>query len=474
MSRSIRPQWARPFARPWGYYGAGTPRDGSAAPSVYFPGTLPGYASGIDADYAYTDSGNTTLASVAGDRIYSFLDMSGNGRHCQQSVQATRPKWSRIAGHGAASFDFTQFATTSSFLGSAFDTACTVYMVCEPALVSDNLQLMLCFGSGGTTLFFGRGNSGGTRDVGDHFTGNLSTSGNRLTTWTGGNRFVMTLRYNGTTRRRGIYTPDGGVFETDEATTGNLGATGGICLGNQSSGGGFGYCGMITDCHSYSNAHVEASYDAMVADLLARKCSDPSAGTLSSGAGQKLVAFSGNSLVAGDQGGGTTIPGLLQTNLGGSWTVSNLGLSGYSTGRLNELDQERVDLLFSSSAAKAVCCVWEVTNDLYYTSGLESAKKRIRDYCLRRKAQGWYVIVGNVLPRQDVNTPGGFEAARGSFNTWLAANYTSFAHALVDCAGVSGFTDPAGGGNFAADKVHLTAAGYTAQEPGWRTAILAA
>lgn len=167
--------------------------------------------------------------------------------------------------------------------------------------------------------------------------------------------------------------------------------------------------------------------------------------------------------------------------------MSNLGLPGL----LNDTAQTgaRIDNLMVSDHTDAdplvdiyklnIFSIFAGTNDFGQLgdSPTEVGRKLV-DYVHARKLYGWdRVIVATMLPRDhaaDVDYPH-FEADRLAFNTWLRANWSSFADGLVDVG-----ADPIMGDvanildtTYYLDGVHPTALGHTILAPYFETAIRA-
>ena len=87
------------------------------------------------------------------------------------------------------------------------------------------------------------------------------------------------------------------------------------------------------------------------------------------------------------------------------------------------------------------------------------------------KAAGWKIVIGTCLPR--TTGKAGFEADRIAINTWLRANYTTFADGLADVGGDATIGAPGANLNttYYSDGVHLTAAGYQIAAPIFQTPI---
>lgn len=108
------------------------------------------------------------------------------------------------------------------------------------------------------------------------------------------------------------------------------------------------------------------------------------------------------------------------------------------------------------------------TNDLAANNSEATLETNFANFCEARKSYDshWLVVVCTILPRSSAFSGGqnssGFESSRGTFNSWLRANYTKFADALIDFAGDSTIGDQADASNttYYSDGVHLTNAGH--------------
>ena len=74
------------------------------------------------------------------------------------------------------------------------------------------------------------------------------------------------------------------------------------------------------------------------------------------------------------------------------------------------------------------------------------------------RQSGYAVCILTLLTRTDVS--GASETRRTTFNTWLKANYASFADAVADVAGDTNLQTNTNATYFASDHIHLTNAGY--------------
>lgn len=133
----------------------------------------------------------------------------------------------------------------------------------------------------------------------------------------------------------------------------------------------------------------------------------------------------------------------------------------------------QIDSTFNGHRAKEILLAFGGTNDLYLGASAATLQANYEAYCAARQAAGYKVVACTILPRSNSGTPVGFEAARQTFNTWLRANYLTFADALADFAADPTMGDAGDETNptFYLDLVHPTDAGYNILAPIAATAI---
>lgn len=83
----------------------------------------------------------------------------------------------------------------------------------------------------------------------------------------------------------------------------------------------------------------------------------------------------------------------------------------------------------------------------------------IQTFCASARATGFRVYVGTLTARSDAGWDATKEGYRTSYNTWLRANYASFADGLIDFDAVPEFADP-NSTTYFADKLHHTNYGF--------------
>lgn len=156
---------------------------------------------------------------------------------------------------------------------------------------------------------------------------------------------------------------------------------------------------------------------------------------------------------------------------------NNRAVSGATTSSLASAYAANVAPLFDSSVANNLLVFWEGTNHIAGNVSAATAQTAIRDYCLAARADGWKVVTGTVIDRTSLFSGGqstsGFRATAASVNSWLAANYASFADALADPAANAHLQD-ASSSTYFTDGTHLTQAGHDDVAAAFTTAITAA
>lgn len=113
-----------------------------------------------------------------------------------------------------------------------------------------------------------------------------------------------------------------------------------------------------------------------------------------------------------------------------------------------------------ASGQTNLCVVWGGANDLIANQTAATLQSRLQTYVAARRSTGWKVVVSTVTPVGGGYYTAGRETERTSFNTWLRANWGSFADALIDPAAESNLSDY-NNTTYFSDGLHLTKAGYS-------------
>jgi lysophospholipase L1-like esterase len=150
------------------------------------------------------------------------------------------------------------------------------------------------------------------------------------------------------------------------------------------------------------------------------------------------VVCDGNSLTAGNGGGGNPYPSLLasMSPLNGKSTVTNTGVSGNTTQQMTAA--ARPDPYWVAGKTN-ILVVWEGTNSIAPAGGNvtpQQAATDMQNYISARLAlHPWLVVLVNCLPRQESSQSASFTLNNklNTYNTLLAANYKTWgAKVLVD------------------------------------------
>lgn len=428
-----------------------------------------GYDSEWDATYSYTDTGRTTLASADGDLVAALADRGSNGRHATQSTSGNRGTFVTVGGKPAVKFlaSASKTLSTASFFDATWNTSFSGYMVFE---YHGRGGPKVMIGGNSTNLFVAGELDGGTAMRIDCFTGG---NGTRYHNFTNKNRCIVAIIYNGTSK---VLTFRGVTGVSDEvrsnAMTANLGLSGGITLGDLSQGGGFACNFFFHHLILYKAAHNDTVRNSILDHLRTRWLGEPAAGSYAAGNGTRRIVADGDSLTVG-QGlsAGQEWPALLATDLGGSYSISNVAVGGQTQAEMNADAETQVDALFSASNTDNIYVNWASTNDLYYGVDADTTYRRIREGCLRRRAKGFRVVLVNVIDRNDGGGVAGFDTRRASLNTLLGTNWADFADAYVDLWSDTRFQDASVATYFQGDLVHITAASQVIVKDAIKTAI---
>lgn len=165
----------------------------------------------------------------------------------------------------------------------------------------------------------------------------------------------------------------------------------------------------------------------------------------------------GNSLTAGQ--GGTPYPTTLGTLLGPTATVTNKGVGAATTAARAADAEDDIDAYYNQYVDN-IAVLWEIRNSLYYGETLETVKTQYQNWCQGRRDAGFAVVAVTLLPgTANLNWD---ETNRQAINTWLRANYTSFADGLADVAADTRIGDAGDNldGTYYTDGTHMTSAGY--------------
>lgn len=247
--------------------------------------------------------------------------------------------------------------------------------------------------------------------------------------------------------------------------------TGATTLGNLSYGGkDFGpNCGWT----SYGaglliyNRALSDSEIAQVCTWLRKFYKVPAAPALNN-----IVLFSGDSIATGfasDASNGTAYADLAMVSLGFSanqWFAT--AGQGAKIADAGTVDTSLADPIYQSGKINIISAQAGV-NDLIAGNSLATMQTDIQAYCAARRAVGWKIIVTTIMPSSAIGT----DANRTAYNSWLVANWNTFADGLADVASDATMGNPANTSNttYFADGTHPTATGHALIAPYFATAI---
>lgn len=414
-----------------------------------------GYAAEWTAERAYTDTSLLTDAAADGDLVAALEDISGNGRHVTNATSGNRPTYVTVGGKPAVKFLDTASKTLASaaFFDSTWNTSWTMYLVVE---YHGRGGPKVMVGGNSTNLFVAGELDGGTGMRVDWFTNN---NGSRYHGYTDKNKMILCLTYDGTTKRCIVRGYTGSTDnDVSSAMTANLGLTGGITFGDISQGGGFACNFFLFHAILYKAGHGSTLRGDILDFLRTAHLTEPAAGTIASGAGTIRIVADGDSQTVG-QGlsAGQEWPALLLTDLGGSYSMSNIAVGGHMISQRNAAAETSADALFLAANTANVYVFWCGTNDCYYGIDANTAYRRIREGCMRRRMKAKVILV-NTIDRNDGGGVAGYDTRRAAFNTLLTNNWTDFADYYVDLWADARFQDASVGTYFQGDLVHITAA----------------
>lgn len=173
------------------------------------------------------------------------------------------------------------------------------------------------------------------------------------------------------------------------------------------------------------------------------------------------IVCDGNSLTQGQ--GGTPYHTYLQNSLQNA-VVQNFGVGGQTTTQMISDATAQIDTQIDVKK-KNILIAWEIGNEVYYNGDVTTACNNFKAYCDARRTSGWQkIIVINCPPRKQSTQFGDTESQYNTklqqVNSWLNANYTTFADEIVDLAGDSRFQGYSLN-VYNADLAHFNSNGYS-------------
>lgn len=163
------------------------------------------------------------------------------------------------------------------------------------------------------------------------------------------------------------------------------------------------------------------------------------------------------------------------------YDLINMAHNGWATPDLAARAANDIDLLYEASIlGKNVLVFWEGTNEMHiFGASAATVYNSIKSYCQARKAAGWKVIVGTLMPRhysnagtkdvfdlkrRDVNTM--IRDAKTNGETWLDAIADVGSDAILGLASSFYVDSP-----YSYDGLHLTVTGADIAKGYFKAAV---
>jgi len=166
------------------------------------------------------------------------------------------------------------------------------------------------------------------------------------------------------------------------------------------------------------------------------------------------VVFDGDSITAGLGTNTEPFPTFFSTLT----TVrnSNVGVSGDTFATRDTNYAAVVAPLYGVGLRDAVF-ILAGTNDIANAGATDLTLRTIaQSYCGKARATGYKVYIGTIIARSDAGWNGTKEGYRTAYNTWLKANFASFADGVIDFDAIPQSQNPADTTYFQTDLVHPT------------------
>lgn len=432
-----------------------------ADPSTIFGANLVGWFN-APATTCYSDAG-TTLCSAGGDGtgVYQWNDQSGNSYHMVQATSGNRPKYRTFG--PAVSWDYT----------GAYDSGAGINLGLSSSL-SLNRQTMAMFmvaefcQHSGQKILFNQGSNAlwlqyYNGQIGANFDATNITPLNRVLSPDTG-KVWLGINSSSTSLDLWLQGTKGSWPVGPGSATATGGKLGGLATTNSIFGNIYEVVIVnttatptnITDLATYFNATysgmsmTESGRVLCVGDSIIQGFGS----TGCRGAPYRLKALlPANTLVynCGISGAKAILSSSNAASLALNWMFSGGGVSE------NFLPHHRHGNPSSTTALRSAAVVMIGTNDCYGGLTAASTEAGVQGICQLLKSSGFYVLVCSILPSGLLS--GATETARQNVNTWISANYATFADAYLDAASVTHLTDPSNVTYFA-DGLHLTDTGY--------------
>lgn len=439
--------------------------------------SLASLASAIDiklsADTLVKNAGGT--AAVEGDRVATWGDQSASAKDATQSTNGSRPIFhSRSTYNGKPYLEFSNSVmTNSSWVGFGSNKVAAMTFIAAKIITTTSGNFIDGPSTGnnyggvgirldGKTIDLSSSNGSALASYGDNYSdGLLITAG---LDGTGAGNSTRTIFYRNNS------------LEVADSYTGTFPANGGTVAAGYTIGANASQTSFINVEYYeiiHTNRLLTPSEITLVQEYLRIKW-------FSTAQTKSRMPVEGPSTIEGYPNQLLTrsiysIPGMLASRVGGNyysptsvllpndssnlWTVWNDGTRNQSMPDFTAqipTNQKRRD----GWAKNNILPFWPGANDLLYVNDV-TLRDSVKTYCDTMRASGFKVIIGTLPPRNDVGntSPITYESRRTAYNTWVRANWATFADNIADIASDSRMSNTADTRYFDADQVHLTDAG---------------
>lgn len=171
-----------------------------------------------------------------------------------------------------------------------------------------------------------------------------------------------------------------------------------------------------------------------------------------------FIVFDGDSLTFGTSLDPSSIPYPTQCLSSLNYRGYNSGVPGATSADVLVNVTTEIDAKMDIKCNRQYAVLWIGANDLTTATTAATIESNIQSWCTGRKATGAKVIICTITPRTGLTGPQ--ETKRTDVNTWLNANFSTFADGIVDLAADSRLSNASNLTYYDSGGTHMTLAGY--------------
>ena len=401
----------------------------------------------------YQDTGGTTPATDANQRIARWDDRSGGGNNVTQSTAAAQGYYQPIGINGfpgvqlAPAAEDWNYLASGSILSSSFNTAFTLFYAGQQS--ADDLRVAFSANSdrAEVSAYFEQERIDTSQLTPAYFYHGAQALPNNFR--------AVGVSYDGSHLRTII---NGHLIE--RAVTGNLGLSGALTIGNLTTPADRNWRGYLGGVYLWQGAATATQMRNFCAFLMHKYgYSQPVL---------KAVVYHGDSLTAGE---GTTPsqrwPSALAAGSLGYTDMSH-HIAGQPGAGIAWLDTvvapDQVDPVFDSALTNSIYVSWMGTNDIAGPSGDANSTYTLLLTAIahRVSAGAKHVIVLTMLPRTGAGDDANTETRRIAYNTLIRNGAGANNYTVADVAGdnrIGDAGDQMDTTYYLSDHVHLNSTG---------------